>query len=112
MEQSTQTINNNHERVKKKLGRPKGTGTFTDEENKERARPRSILYYYLNLKRKENENDYNIMQKEMMFKIIYMLTCMFPNFHLNNWQTRYIYIYIYIIGELQNLYSLALDKSE
>ena len=36
MEQSTQT--NNHERVKKKVGRPKGTALFTDEENKERAR--------------------------------------------------------------------------
>ena len=46
MEQSTQT--NNHERVKKKVGRPKGTGLFTDEENKERARQRSRLYYSLN----------------------------------------------------------------
>ena len=47
MEQSTQT--NNHERVKKKVGRPKGTGLFTDEENKERARMRSRLYYSLNI---------------------------------------------------------------
>ena len=43
MEQSTQT-----ERVKKKMGRPKGAGLFTDEENKERARQRAILYYSLN----------------------------------------------------------------
>ena len=41
MEQSTQS-----ERVKKKVGRPKGTGLFTEEDNKERARP--ILYYSLN----------------------------------------------------------------
>ena len=40
VEQSTQT-----ERVKKKVGRPKGSGLFTDEENKERARQRAILYY-------------------------------------------------------------------
>ena len=52
-EQSTQTTNN-HERVKKKVGRPKGTGLFTDEENKERARQRSRLYYSLNLE-KERE---------------------------------------------------------
>ena len=44
MGQSTQTINN-HGRVKKKLGRPKGTGIFTEEENKERARQRSRLHY-------------------------------------------------------------------
>ena len=42
MEQSTQT-----ERVKKKVGRPKGTGIFTDEENKERARQIIRLYYCL-----------------------------------------------------------------
>ena len=46
MEQSTQTTNN-HERIKKTMGRPKGTGIFTDEENKERARQRSMLYYSL-----------------------------------------------------------------
>ena len=51
MEQSTQT-----ERVKKKLGRPKGTAIFTEEENKERARQRAILYYSLNFE-KENENE-------------------------------------------------------
>ena len=53
MEQSTQTINN-HERVKKKLGRPKGTGIFTEEGNKERARQRSRLDYSLNFE-KERE---------------------------------------------------------
>ena len=52
MEQSTQT--NNHERVKRKVGRPKGTGLFTDEENKERARMRPRLYYSLNIE-KERE---------------------------------------------------------
>ena len=52
MEQSTQT--NINERVKKKVGRPKGTGIFTDEENKERARQRSRLYYPLSLE-KERE---------------------------------------------------------
>ena len=46
MEQSTQT-----ERVKKKVGRPKGTGIFIEEENKERARQRAILYYPLNFER-------------------------------------------------------------
>ena len=55
MEQSTQI--NNHERVKKKVGRPKGTGLFTDEENKERARMRSRLYYSLNNERKGKESD-------------------------------------------------------
>ena len=54
MEQSTQT-----ERVKKKVGRPKGTGSkgtglFTEEENKERARQRAILCYPLNFE-KERE---------------------------------------------------------
>ena len=49
MEQSTQT-----ERVKKKVGRPKGTALFTDEENKERARQRAILYYFVNFE-KERE---------------------------------------------------------
>ena len=34
MEQSTQT--NNHERTKKKVGRPKGTCLFTDEETRKR----------------------------------------------------------------------------
>ena len=53
VEQSTQTINN-HERSKKKLGRPKGTGLFTEEENKERARQRAILYYSLDFE-KERE---------------------------------------------------------
>ena len=49
VEQSTQT-----ERVKKKVGRPKGSGLFTDEENKERARQRAILYYSVNFE-KERE---------------------------------------------------------
>ena len=53
MEQSTQTTIN-HGRVKKKLGRPKGTGIFTEEENKERARQRPIIYYTLNFE-KERE---------------------------------------------------------
>ena len=52
MEQSTQT--NINERIKKKVGRPKGIGLFTDEENKERARQRSMLYYSLNVE-KERE---------------------------------------------------------
>ena len=51
MEQSTQT--NNHERAKKKVGRPKGTCLFTGEE-KERARMISRLYCSLNIE-KERE---------------------------------------------------------
>ena len=51
MEHSTQT-----ERVKKKVGRPKGTGIFTEEENKERARQRAISYY-LNFEKNENEHE-------------------------------------------------------
>ena len=90
MEQNTQTIHN-HERVKKKVGRPKGPGPFTDEENKERARQRSMLDYSLNIEkereRKRLEYQENIIQKE-----IYIL---FPHFHLNKWQPNYI------IGELQ-----------
>ena len=62
MDQSTQT--NSYERVKNKVGRPKGTGIFTDEENKERAGQRAILYYSLNLKKTEKENEYNIKQKK------------------------------------------------
>ena len=58
MDQSTQT-----ERVKKKVGRPKGIGIFTEKENKERARQRAILYYSLNFE-KENENEYNIKQQK------------------------------------------------
>ena len=53
MEQSTQTTNK-HERVKKKVGRPKGNCFFTDEGNKERARQTSMLYYSLNIE-KERE---------------------------------------------------------
>ena len=53
MEQSTQTTN--HERVKKKVGRPKGTGIFTDKTNKERARQRSRLYYSLNVERERTK---------------------------------------------------------
>ena len=49
MEQSTLT--NINERVKKTVGRPKGTGLFTDEENKDRARVRSRLYYSLNIEK-------------------------------------------------------------
>ena len=52
MEQSTQT-----ERVKKKVGRPKGTGIFTEEENK---KEQSREQYYITLqilKKKENENE-------------------------------------------------------
>ena len=52
MEQSTQT--NNHQRVKKKVGRPKGTGLFTDGENQRRARQRSRSYYSLDVE-KERE---------------------------------------------------------
>ena len=44
MNQSTQI-----ERVKKKVGRPRGTGLFIDEESKERARQRARLYYSLNV---------------------------------------------------------------
>ena len=49
-EQSTQT--NNHERTKKKVGRPKCTCAFTDEEKRARMIPR--LYYSLNIE-KERE---------------------------------------------------------
>ena len=56
MEQSTQTTNN-HERPKKKSGRPKETGLFIEEEHKERARQRARLYYSLNFENPENEND-------------------------------------------------------
>ena len=55
VEQSAQS--NNHERVKKKVGRPKGTGFFTDEEDKERTRMRSMLHYSLNVEKKGKEND-------------------------------------------------------
>ena len=41
MEETTQT--NNHGRVKKKVGRPKGTGLFTDEENKNDTK--AILFF-------------------------------------------------------------------
>ena len=36
IEQSTQT--NINERVKKKVGRPKGTGLFTDEEKQRKSK--------------------------------------------------------------------------
>ena len=49
MEQSIPT-----ERVKQKVGRPKGTAIFTEGENKERARQRAILHYSLNFE-KERE---------------------------------------------------------
>ena len=49
VEQSTQT--NTNARVKKKVGRPRGTGLFIDEESKERARQISMLYYSLNVEK-------------------------------------------------------------
>ena len=64
MEQSTQT--NNHERVKKKVGRPKGAGLFTDEENKERARMISRLYYSLNIERERERKRLEHQAKECL----------------------------------------------
>ena len=79
MEQSTQTTNIN-ERVKKKVGRPKGTGLFTDEENKERARQRSRLYYSLNVEkereRRRLEYQATSYGNGIMFETLY--------FHSNN----------------------------
>ena len=59
MEQSTQT-----ERVKKKVGRPKGTGIFTEEENKERARQRARLYYSSNFEKERERKRIEYQAKE------------------------------------------------
>ena len=91
MEQSTQT--NNHERVKQKVGRPKGTGLFTDEENKERARMVSRLYYSLNIEKERERQILEYQANKTLFKIIYFIFIF--NLHCNNWQTNYI------IGGLQ-----------
>ena len=53
MGQSTQTINI-HERPKKKMGRPRGTGIYTEEENTERAIQRARLHSSFNYE-KERE---------------------------------------------------------
>ena len=58
MEQSTQT-----ERVKKKVGRPKGTGIFT-EENKERPRQRARLYYSSNFEKERERKRLEYQAKE------------------------------------------------
>ena len=79
MEQSTQT-----ERVKKKVGRPKGTGIFSEEENKERARQRARLYYSLNVEKERKKTNRISSKKRMLFKIVLFLKTLFFNFHLNN----------------------------
>ena len=59
MEQGAQT-----ERVKKKVGRPKGTGLFTEEEKQRKSTTESKNILLLKFwKKNENENDYNIKQK-------------------------------------------------
>ena len=80
MEQSTQIINN-HERVTKKLGRPKGVGIFTEEENKVRARQRSMLYYSLNLKKRAKT--IRISCKNNVYNNTFLIF-IFLNFHLNS----------------------------
>ena len=65
MEQSTQT-----ERVKKKVGRPKGTGIFTDGENKERARQRSRLYYSLNIEKERERKRLEYQATKLLFKMV------------------------------------------
>ena len=77
MEQSTQT-----ERVKKKVGRPKGTGLFTEEENKERARQRAILYYSLNFEKERERTRIDNQAKRMLFNMLVFF--IFFNFHLYN----------------------------
>ena len=67
MEQSTQT-----ERVKKKVGRPKGTGLFTEEENKERARQRAISYFSLILEKKRKNTKIISIKKRTLFKIVFL----------------------------------------
>ena len=58
--QSTQT--NNYERLKKKVGRPKGTALFTDE--KQRARMISILHYPLNVEKERGRKRLEYQAKE------------------------------------------------
>ena len=65
MEQSTQT-----ERVKKQVGRPKGTGLSTEEENKERARQRAQLYYSLNFEKERDRQRLEYQAKRILFKIV------------------------------------------
>ena len=77
MEKSTQT-----ERVKKKVGRPKGTGLFTEEENKERARQRAILYYSLNFEKERERTRIDNQAKRMLFNMLVFF--IFFNFHLYN----------------------------
>ena len=68
VDQNTQT-----ERVKKKVGRPKGTGLFTDEENKERARQRARLYCSLNFEKERERKRLEYQAKEILFKLILFL---------------------------------------
>ena len=82
MEQSTQT--NINERVKKKVGRPKGTGLFTDEENKERARQRSMLYYSLNVEKERERKRLEYQAKGYCLKFYYFLFFKFPFKQLAN----------------------------
>ena len=85
MEQSTQTTIS-HERVKKKLGRPKGTGIFTEEENKERARQRTILYYSSNFEKERERKRLEYQAKPYCLKCgcSFLKLYFFQNFHLNN----------------------------
>ena len=69
MEQSTQI-----ERVKKKLGRPEGTGIFTEEENKERARQRAILYYSLHIGKERERKRLEYETNKILFKMLLFLS--------------------------------------
>ena len=77
MEQRAQT-----ERVKKKGGRPRGTGLCTDEENKERARQRAILYYSSNFEKRKKTIRLPSNTKYCL-KMFYCFL-IFIYFHLNN----------------------------
>ena len=79
MEQGAQT-----ERVKKKVGRPKGTGLFTEEENKERARQRAILYYSLNFEKERERTRIDSQAKRMLFNMFVFFIFLISIYTIDN----------------------------
>ena len=66
--------------LKRKMGRPKGTGIFTEEENKERARQRARLYYSINFDKERERKRLEYHAKRKCYLRCYFLTFIFISF--------------------------------
>ena len=98
MEQSTQT--NIYERVKKKVGRPKGTGLFTDEEKTSKNDIKAILLF--TYRKRKGKTTIRLSSKIILFKLILIFNIPFL-ISINIWQPNYT------TGDLQ-LYTRSLRQ--